>query len=157
MRSGVPWSVKGIEPEAREAAKQAARRAGVTLGAWLNQVIMDGGTDEVGAPNGLTAGDVSLKPGTPTQHFGQSVFSQPESHVDLAPVAQAVCEIVTRVEQSEKRTQDLARRLEQSVGNLAERLEHSERLAERQAEYHVENAMPDPRALDPLERKIQML
>ena len=156
MRSGVPWSVKGIEPEAREAAKQAARRAGVTLGAWLNQVIMDGGTDEVGAPNAPSA-DVSLKPGPQTQHFGQSVFSQPEPHVDLAPVAQAVREIVTRVEQSEKRTQDLARRLEQSVGNLAERLEHSERLAERQAEYHVENAMPDPRALDPLERKIQML
>lgn len=158
MRSGVPWSVKGIEPEAREAAKQAARRAGVTLGAWLNQIIMDGGTDEVGAPNG----DVSLKPGPQTQSFGQSafgqsVFSQPEPHVDLAPVAEAVREIVTRVEQSERRTQDLARRLEQSVGSLAERLEHSERLAERQAEHHVENAMPDPRALDPLERKIQML
>lgn len=166
MRSGVPWSVKGIEPEAREAAKQAARRAGVTLGAWLNQIIMDGGTDEVGAPNM----DVSLKPGPQTQSlgqsafgqaafgqaaFGQSVFSQPVAHeqVDLAPVAEAVREIVTRVEQSERRTQDLARRLEQSVGNLAERLEHSERLAE----HHVENAMPDPRALDPLERKIQML
>ncbi len=41
MKPGVPWSVKGIESEAREAAKDAARRAGLTLGQWLNQKILD--------------------------------------------------------------------------------------------------------------------
>ena len=43
MKSGGPWSVKGIEPEVRETAKSAARRAGKTLGEWLNQIIMDTG------------------------------------------------------------------------------------------------------------------
>jgi localization factor PodJL len=47
MKSGVPWSVKGVEPEAREAAKAKARRAGLTLGAWLNQVIRDSGGIEL--------------------------------------------------------------------------------------------------------------
>ena len=41
MKPGIPWSVKGIEPEVREAAKHAARRAGMTLGEWLNSVILD--------------------------------------------------------------------------------------------------------------------
>ncbi|MGQ0485001.1 MAG: hypothetical protein ACT4SY_06575 [Hyphomicrobiales bacterium] len=41
MKPGIPWSVKGIEPEAREAAKDAARRSGMTLGEWLNSVILD--------------------------------------------------------------------------------------------------------------------
>lgn len=41
MKRGAPWSVKGIEPEARAAAKSAARRAGMTLGEWLNHVILD--------------------------------------------------------------------------------------------------------------------
>lgn len=41
MKPGIPWSVKGIEPEVREAAKHAARRAGMTLGEWLNGVILD--------------------------------------------------------------------------------------------------------------------
>lgn len=41
MKPGIPWSVKGIEPEVREAAKHAARRAGMTLGEWLNTVILD--------------------------------------------------------------------------------------------------------------------
>jgi localization factor PodJL len=39
MKPGVPWSVKGIEPEAREVAKDAARRSGMTLGEWLNTAI----------------------------------------------------------------------------------------------------------------------
>ncbi len=39
MNSALSWSIKGIEPEAREAAKLAARRAGLTLGQWLNTKI----------------------------------------------------------------------------------------------------------------------
>lgn len=150
MRSAVPWSVKGIEPEAREAAKQAARRAGVTLGAWLNQIIMDGGTDEVE----MQRMEAPLNPNSqnPSPHFaGQPVFSHP---IDLAPVADAVREIVNRVEQSERRASDLARRLEQSVGQLAERVEHSERT---QSERVSDRPVADRQALDPLERKIQQL
>ena len=41
MKPGIPWSVKGIEPETREAAKDAARRSGMTLGEWLNAKILD--------------------------------------------------------------------------------------------------------------------
>ena len=54
MKFGVPWSVKGIRPEARETAREAARRSGMSLGDWLNTVILhqaaaDGiDTDELG-------------------------------------------------------------------------------------------------------------
>jgi localization factor PodJL len=41
MKIGVPWSVKGIKPEARETAKEAARRAGMPLSEWLNTVILN--------------------------------------------------------------------------------------------------------------------
>lgn len=40
MKFAVPWSVKGIRPEARETAKEAARRSGMPLGEWLNSVIL---------------------------------------------------------------------------------------------------------------------
>ena len=40
MKFGVPWNVKGIWPEARETAKEAARRSGMSLGEWLNSVIL---------------------------------------------------------------------------------------------------------------------
>jgi localization factor PodJL len=41
MKPGIPWSVKGIEQQARVAAKQAARQSGMTIGEWLNSVIME--------------------------------------------------------------------------------------------------------------------
>jgi localization factor PodJL len=41
MKPGMPWSVKGIEPDVREAAKTAARRSGMTLGEWLNNKILE--------------------------------------------------------------------------------------------------------------------
>ena len=46
-KPGIPWSVKGVDLETREAAKDAARRAGMTLGEWLNTIIAD--TSDEGA------------------------------------------------------------------------------------------------------------
>ena len=37
----VPWHVKGVRPEVREAAREAARRSGLSVGAWLNSLIVD--------------------------------------------------------------------------------------------------------------------
>lgn len=51
MTSAAPWSVKGIDPKAREIAKDLARRSGLTLGEWLNQVIYeDNAQTELSAP-----------------------------------------------------------------------------------------------------------
>jgi len=46
MTSGAPWSVKGIDPKAREVAKDLARRSGMTLGEWLNRMILEDSEDE---------------------------------------------------------------------------------------------------------------
>jgi localization factor PodJL len=44
MRSA-PWHVKGIDPEARYTAREAARRSGVSVGQWLNSVILEQAAD----------------------------------------------------------------------------------------------------------------
>ncbi len=41
MNKAVPWSIKGIDFDVREAAKEAARRDGLTLGEWMNRAIAD--------------------------------------------------------------------------------------------------------------------
>src|SRR5215813_9592977 len=46
MSGGAPWSVKGIDPKAREIAKDLARRSGMTLGEWLNQMILEDSAEE---------------------------------------------------------------------------------------------------------------
>lgn len=51
MSKAQPWSVKGITPDTREAAKEAARKAGMTLGEWINTLVMQSaaGGDEPSA------------------------------------------------------------------------------------------------------------
>lgn len=41
MNKSVPWSIKGVGFDAREAAKEAARRSGMTVGEWLHSVIAE--------------------------------------------------------------------------------------------------------------------
>ena len=45
-----PWSVKGVDPEARGAAKSAARRAGLTIGSWLSQTIHATAAEQLAMP-----------------------------------------------------------------------------------------------------------
>jgi len=39
MKTGGPWNLRGLRPEARAAAREAARRSGMSVGEWLNTVI----------------------------------------------------------------------------------------------------------------------
>lgn len=43
MQSDLPWNISGISTEAREAARAAARREGLSLGEWLTRRITQGG------------------------------------------------------------------------------------------------------------------
>lgn len=51
MATSLPWSVKGVDPRTRDAAKAAARRAGMTLGEWLDHKIRDEAAEQP-APRG---------------------------------------------------------------------------------------------------------
>jgi localization factor PodJL len=44
MKSGGPWNLRGLRPETRAAAREAARASGMSVGEWLNDVIQP--TDE---------------------------------------------------------------------------------------------------------------
>ena len=54
IKPDLPWSIKGVTAEARARAKDAAKRQGLTMGAWLSQAIesSDGAPPaaDVGAP-----------------------------------------------------------------------------------------------------------
>ena len=41
MTRAALWSIKGVDFDAREAAKQAAQRQGMSLGDWLNEIIVE--------------------------------------------------------------------------------------------------------------------
>ncbi len=41
MKFGARWNVRGVRPEARDTARKAAQRSGMSVGDWLNEVIID--------------------------------------------------------------------------------------------------------------------
>ena len=50
MKSSMPWQVSGVGREARQTAREAARRAGMSIGEWLDSIILESAdTDEVEA------------------------------------------------------------------------------------------------------------
>jgi localization factor PodJL len=50
MRFGGKWNVRGVRPQARNTAREAARRSGVSVGEWLDNVILERAAAEGLAP-----------------------------------------------------------------------------------------------------------
>src|SRR5437868_2819244 len=46
MKTGFPWRVTGVGPQARETAREAARRSGMSVGEWLDTAIIDSALEE---------------------------------------------------------------------------------------------------------------
>lgn len=97
MTANVPWSVKGIDRKARETAKDLARRSGMTLGEWLNQVIEYQGEGQI----------------TPLPQTNN--------------LTEAVEKLTARIEAVETRSTLAVTGIDQSVRGLAARLEATDR------------------------------
>ena len=121
MSAGAPWSVKGIDPKAREVAKDLARRSGMTLGEWLNRVILE---DDL--PEELTA-EAQF-----TDRLHRTAQTAPRLSVvptspDLARIAFALDRVTDRIEASETRTGLAINGVEHSVRQALARIEAAER------------------------------
>ena len=153
MRPAVPWSVKGIEPEAREAAKQAARRAGMTLGAWLNQAIIINSTDDVDA--NTQGGDMHpMGSGYIGQAAGYNYppnaqASNPIAGLDLSPITDTMSDLIQRMDATDQRVDGLLSALERRL--------QAEPSGAAQAT-HLSAALPvSTPAVDPVTQKLQSL
>ncbi len=144
MKSSIPWSIKGIEPEAREAAKSAARRSGMTLGQWLNSVILETDNDDFEEdqnyryPARSTSArrepkrsehDIQDRLDELSQQISGLARRQSETavsrvvqpQVDLEPVTDAVRELVHRVERSERRSVETLETFDERLSRLSDK------------------------------------
>jgi localization factor PodJL len=134
MTAASPWSVKGIDPKAREVAKDLARRSGMTLGEWLNQMIIEGEADAPPSPHsayddpqprhdigyrGAGARDYS-PPGEP--------FRAPSQRAgELQRITRALDQLSQRMEAAEHRSTLAISGIDQSVMGVLSRIEAVER------------------------------
>ena len=146
MSAAAPWSVKGIDPKAREVAKDLARRSGMTLGEWLNTMIMDDGEDDEGAapvsrrpasaepaerrPRARRMDDLydrepERAPYAERPAYAPAPYASPYAPSEdvLHRVAASVDAIAARLEAAERRSTVAIQGVDQAVSGLVRRLD----------------------------------
>ena len=123
--AAAPWSVKGIEPKAREIAKDLARRSGMTLGEWLNTIIMEDGDDDEGGFTPLSrrphAADSIDRRGRSRRV--DDAYGSGASEDQLQRLGASIDAIAARLEAAERRSTVAIQGVDQAVSGLVRRLE----------------------------------
>lgn len=118
-----PWSVKGIDPKARELARERAQRQGVTLGQYLNSLLLEG---DSGAFEDIDLGDI------PTR--------TPSGDHDLRRMSQEIDMLAQRLEASTSRSARAVSGIDKSILGLMGKVDASGK-AQLQALERVTRAM----------------
>lgn len=142
MSGAQSWSVKGIDPKVREAAREAAARQGMSLGEYLNQALAGNGAPTPQAPAAPQA--QQQPPRTRTQRYGLSSRHDVEDEDDWnigAPRTNDPNRLAQRIESIERRTQLAVTGLDRAVSTidrsvlgLAARIEDAEAVSGEAAE-----------------------
>ena len=113
MRPDIPWNVAGIPPEAREAARAAARREGLSVGEWMTRRILRSFSDS--SDDSTAARDV-----WPANVSSFNVAPARGHHAAIPRHARAC-------RRSENESGEVFRRIEEQLRGVARRLEATER------------------------------
>ena len=123
MRAELPWNVAGIPPEAREAARAAARREGLSVGEWLTRRILRSFSDMGQEPQPMAF--------ERTVPFERSTHERPGLDPWGLPLSAAsrreTEDMLARVSRSEAESSDSYRRIEEQLRNVGRRLDSTER------------------------------
>ncbi len=105
MKQGLPWSIKGIDPDARDVAKSAAKRDGLTLGAWMTKMIF-----QIGQEDGTNMADSGMAHSAPADDPDQ---------VDMNTLVRVVGILIQKVEQAEAAGSERSGELAALMKNLS--------------------------------------
>jgi localization factor PodJL len=114
MRAELPWNVAGIPPEAREAARAAARREGLSVGEWLTRRILRSFSGMEEEPAFESRG----QPGGAVDSWGLPPSAASRRDTE---------DMMARVGRSEAESNEAWRRIEDQLRGLSRRLDSSER------------------------------
>jgi localization factor PodJL len=154
MKSGIPWNLKRVDEETRQAVIEAARRSGMSVGDWLNQTL---------APEGQRYAEPEQPPAEP-RDFSAAIgrlrneldaigrrLGQPPPPRQPRSVPEMVAELAREIENPDERARTLVEgaraRSAPAVGvePASDRLSGAIRDLDRQiAEMGERFAMPPP-------------
>ncbi|MFN3312109.1 MAG: hypothetical protein ACK46Q_01405, partial [Hyphomonas sp.] len=162
-----PWSVKGIDQRARDAAREAAMAEGITLGEYLNRLLMateDTEYNEVRNPyyegpsysgSGYRGAPRQPRPDPrPDPRYDSRYDARPDPRHDAAQVLERLSR---RIEATEARSTLAITGIDHTVLGLVARLENTEQTAAAIAG-HVEGVIEELREThEALQAKVRRL
>ena len=122
MRAELPWNVAGIPPEAREAARAAARREGLSVGEWLTRRILRSFSD-----SGEESQPMPFDRATYERNSHERPVLDPWGLPLSAASRRETEDMLARVSRSEADSSDSYRRIEDQLRNVGRRLDSAER------------------------------
>jgi localization factor PodJL len=141
MTSGVPWEVEGVRPQARESALEAARRSGMSVGEWLDSLIIDRAPDAepdhgANARRGKFAQAADLaevrgrldEVGRQLDQLSRFNTSAPPQRPDLPEPGDHLADAITRLDRRLERLMTNQRAAEHEVNRAAARIERTRTL-----------------------------
>jgi localization factor PodJL len=153
MKPGIPWSIKGVEPELREVAKTAARRSGMTLGEWLNSAINEQADDKepASAPAKVGRSRISSHPieraATRLEDIAEQLAQLARRETDTrahVPAQSAdesfhFAKVLTRVESNERQTVEAFSAVNDRLATLSRQITQANRPAPAAAPVKAED------------------
>ena len=130
MSAAAPWSVKGIDPKAREVAKDLARRSGMTLGEWLNSMIMEDEDEGYATLPRRSAGPEMFERRGRSRRLDDAYDAGDESWQRISASIDA---IAARLEAAERRSTVAIQGVDQAVSGLVRRLDGQDAQTKGQA------------------------
>lgn len=110
----IPWSLKGVSDDAREAARAAAEAEGMTVGAWLDLAIRNAAGRELGANDG------------PAKPPVDDPAAAPAAPAADDPLLAAIRGIARQIDDADARARASVEPLAEAVDELRRRLEKME-------------------------------
>lgn len=116
-----PWSVKGIDQRAREAAREAAREEGLTLGEYLNRLLMNAEEEEaspIEAPYQTPKPAPNAASSTLDRLTRRIEATEARSTLAITGIDQTLLGLVARLENNENDTSSVAGYVESLIEEL---------------------------------------
>lgn len=128
MATSLPWSVKGVDPRTRDAAKAAARRAGMTLGEWLDHKLRDEEASESAPPEQLDIAALSERLARLSQGQMDTAPQQPVSAPRSAPTPSRdeIDAVLAQAASIERLTRDSSAKTVGALDSIARWIENAE-------------------------------
>lgn len=143
MTTAAPWSVKGVDPRARDAAKDLARREGLSLGEWFNRVI---GELEAEEPDAWDPPPAPIRRPAAAAQPVRATARARNAAGEIENVARLIEQLNRRLDASDQRSTLAITGIDQSVLGLATRVDSAER-ATSAAVGRVDATLEELRAL----------